>query len=86
MGEIVKQDKLFNKEKIKDWSAKKQINYYQGYVKESVQQANFRKGIKTGDLDRNRKNMVKNMTTIMKKEGILKSVPSFMKDVFKIGK
>lgn len=70
-----------NKNKIKDWSPRKQMEYFGGYVKETVQQGNFRKRITAQDLVNKRKVAVKNTSDKLAKEGILNKVPDFMKDV-----
>ena len=74
----------FNPNKVKDLSQKEQGKYYQGYIKESVQQANFRKRIKSEDHSIQRHQKVERMCEKMSREGIIKHVPGFFRDKLKL--
>lgn len=71
----------FRKDKIKDWSERKQREYFGGFVKETIQQANFRKRITATDSQNKRKSCIENASKKMRSEGILGAVPGFFKDV-----
>ena len=68
------------KERIKDWTSKKQSEYYGGFVKEVVQEASFKRKNWGYDAKLKREKCVKNTFNKLHKEGLVKQFPDFMKN------
>jgi hypothetical protein len=66
------------KEKIKDWSNKKQWDYFGGYVKEINQHANYKKKTRQESESLERRKKAERIAEKLGSEGILKHVPGFL--------
>ena len=66
------------KERIKDWSNKKQWDYFHGYVKEINQHASYKKKTREESESQERRKKAERISNKLASEGILKHVPGFL--------
>ena len=74
----------WDSKRLSEMTRARKLDYVKSFYKETAQQSAFKKKIRMEDSVNHRKQVVKNTSDKLHKEGLLKEVSGFMKNALKV--